>query len=328
MTHRERVEATLAGKAVDRPAVSMWRHFYDLEQTIDGLVEAMLAFQKRFDWDFIKVNPRACYHVQDWHNRYDFSPAPQAGPNLVDHRIKTPDDWLKLPVLASTEGVLGEHVVALGEIRTQLDPDVPMIMTVFTPLSLAEELAGKKGLAEHFAQPEKLKAGLERITETFEHFVDMCFAAGVDGIFYATTFWASRDSLTEQQYDEFSRPYDERIMNRIRKKGWLNVLHVCKSNNMLLHLADLKPNAFHWDATDKTNLSIGEGLKRLNAPVIGSIDGQRLADEGAGPWVDEQLKACAKATGKRRWIVGAGCTVPANISDDSLTYVRQAVERL
>jgi uroporphyrinogen decarboxylase len=328
MTHRERLEATLAGKPVDRPAVSIWRHFYDLEQTLDGLVEAMLGFQRRFDWDFMKVNPRACYHVQDWGNRYDFSPAPKDGPELVEHQVKGPDDWSKLPVLNPTEGVLGEHMVALGEIRGQLDADVPMIMTVFTPLSLADELAGKKGLDEHLAQPAKLKAGLERITETYEVFVDLCFAAGVDGIFFATTYWASRDRLTEKQYDEFSRPYDERLMNRIRKRGWLNVLHVCKANNMLLHLADLKPDAFHWDATDKTNLSIGDGLKRLNAPVIGGLDGERLANDGAGPWVDEQLKACAEATGKRRWIAGAGCTVPANIADGALEHVRKAVEQL
>jgi len=329
MTRRQRLETTLTGDVVDRPAVSMWQHFYDLEQTVDGLVQAMLDFQHRFDWDFMKVNPRACYHVQDWGNRYDFSPAPQAGPDLVDHRVKGPDDWAGLPVLNPSEGVLGEHIQALGMIRQQLDPDVPMIMTVFTPLSLADELAGKDTDAETlFAEPDKLKIGLERITETFEHFVDLAFAAGVDGIFFATTLWGTTDKLTTAQYDEFSRPYDERIMNRIREKGWLNVLHVCKSNNMLLHLADFKPNAYHWDATDPTNLSIGDGLGQLDAPVIGGIDGNRLDAEGAGPWVDEALAACAEATGKRRWIVGAGCTVPSSITNDALAYAREGAARL
>jgi len=329
MTRRERLEATLAGKALDRPAVSMWQHFYDLEQTTDGLVQAMLDFQKRFDWDFMKVNPRACYHVQDWGNRYDFSPAPQAGPLLVDHRIKGPDDWANLPVLNASEGVLVEHVEAIGMIRQQLDPDVAMIMTVFTPLSLADEMAGKNtDMADHFGQPKKLHVGLERITETFEHFIDLAFAAGVDGIFFATTLWGTTDKLTTDQYDRFSRPYDERLMKRITDKGWFNVLHVCKSNNMLLHLADLRPSLFHWDASDPTNLSIGEGLKRLDAPVIGGVDGNRLDAEGPGSWVDEALATCAQATGKRRWIVGAGCTVPSSISQDALAYVRDKVERL
>ncbi len=329
MTRRERLEATLAGKETDRLAVSMWQHFYDLERTQEGLVKAMLDYQARFDWDFMKVNPRACYHVQDWGNQYDFGPAPEAGPKLIEHRVKEPNDWTGLQVLNPTEGVLGEHIEALGMIRRQLDADVPMIMTVFTPLSLADELAGKNRPADElFAQPDKLKVGLERITETFEHFIDLAFAAGVDGIFFATTLWGTTDKLTTAQYDEFSRPYDERIMKRIKERGWLNVLHVCKSNNMLSHLKHLQPDVFHWDATDPTNLSIGEGLKELDAPVIGGVDGNRLAEEGAGRWVDEALKACVTATGKRRWIVGAGCTVPSSISPEALKYVRQKVELL
>jgi len=328
MSRRERLQATLAGLPVDRPAVSIWRHFYDLERTPEGLVEAMLEFQQRFDWDFMKVNPRACYHVQDWGNLYDFSPAPQDGPTLVSHRVNSPKDWSSLQRLSPVEGVLGEHIAALGEIRQQLDPDVAMIMTVFTPLSLADELAGKKGLTDHFAHGDQLKIGLERITETFTNFIDMCFAAGVDGIFFATTYWASRDRLSEAQYDEFSRPYDERLMKTMRPKGWFNVLHVCKSNNMLRHLANLKPNAFHWDATDPTNLSVGEGLRQLDAPVIGGIDGERLAREGAGTWLDEQLSAAAHSTGKKRWIAGAGCTVPSSIGDGALARVRECVARL
>jgi uroporphyrinogen decarboxylase len=329
MTRRERLEATLAGGELDRPAVSIWKHFYDLERTPEGLVEAMIGYQRQFDWDFMKVNPRACYHVQDWGNKYDFSPAPAAGPNLVEHRVKGPDDWAELRVLNPSEGVLGDHIHALGQIRTQLDPDVPMIMTVFTPLSLADELAGKdRDAADLFAEPDKLKVGLERITETFEHFIDLAFAAGVDGIFFATTLWGTTDKLTTAQYDEFSRPYDERLVKRIKAKGWFNVLHVCKSNNMLLHLRDLEPDAFHWDATDPTNLTIGDGLKQLDALVIGGIDGNRMDAEGAGPWVDEALKTCADATNKRRWIVGAGCTVPSSISDDALTYVRKKVDAM
>ena len=59
MTHQERVTAALRSEEVDRPAVSMWRHFYGQETTAEGLAQAMLAFQRRYDWDFMKVNPRA-----------------------------------------------------------------------------------------------------------------------------------------------------------------------------------------------------------------------------------------------------------------------------
>ena len=54
MTHWERVRATLAGEEVDRPAISMWRHFYSRETDPESLAGAMLAYQKENDWDFLK----------------------------------------------------------------------------------------------------------------------------------------------------------------------------------------------------------------------------------------------------------------------------------
>ena len=66
MTHWERVRGALQGQALDRPPLSMWRHFYRQETSAQGLADAMLGFQRRFDWDFMKVNPRASYHAEDW----------------------------------------------------------------------------------------------------------------------------------------------------------------------------------------------------------------------------------------------------------------------
>ena len=59
LSHRERIEAIMRGETPDRPAISLWRHFYHLESTAKGLAEAMLEYQKKYDWDFMKINPRA-----------------------------------------------------------------------------------------------------------------------------------------------------------------------------------------------------------------------------------------------------------------------------
>ena len=59
MNSLERVTAALTGKPFDRPPISMWRHFYEHEMSADGMAQAMLAFQDEFQWDFMKINPRA-----------------------------------------------------------------------------------------------------------------------------------------------------------------------------------------------------------------------------------------------------------------------------
>ena len=107
MDHRERVLATLRGEEVDRPPISMWRHFFPQETSSEGLAEAMLGFQRRYDWDFMKVNPRASYHAEDFGLR----------------PVLEPDDWLKLEVLDPEQGVLGEHLQALDAISLGLNGD-------------------------------------------------------------------------------------------------------------------------------------------------------------------------------------------------------------
>src|SRR5437588_3286205 len=140
MTKRERVKATVAGQPVDRPAWSLWRHFFETEDTAEGLARSMLAFQQRFQFDFMKVNPRAAYHVEDWGVKLRFSGEPHVGPTVEDYPVKSIADWSKIQLLPPDKGVLGEHLRALRLIRDGLKGEVPFIMTVFTPLSLAGRL--------------------------------------------------------------------------------------------------------------------------------------------------------------------------------------------
>ena len=80
LNHKERMDRYLNGKEIDRPAVSAWRHFYNKENTKDDLVKSMLEFQKMYDWDFMKINSRASYHVEDWGVRFHFSEDPLKKP--------------------------------------------------------------------------------------------------------------------------------------------------------------------------------------------------------------------------------------------------------
>ena len=66
MNKRERLEATISGEPVDRIAVALWRHFPGDDQRPDDLAAAHIAFQKEFDWDFVKVSPASAARTQKW----------------------------------------------------------------------------------------------------------------------------------------------------------------------------------------------------------------------------------------------------------------------
>ena len=138
MTRRERIRKTLQGERTDRPPMSFWRHFYDREDSAADLAEAMLEFQRKYDWDFMKVNPRASYHVEDWGVKIEYSGSADQGPRVVDWPIKRPTDWRKiepLPVDRRRSGPSCRH----GE--PSESEDRPCRRTQFSHLSRRESRA-------------------------------------------------------------------------------------------------------------------------------------------------------------------------------------------
>lgn len=64
-TKKERFEAVLNHELADRPPVSAWRHFTENEHSgADLFVETMLKWQNTYDWDYVKLQPRASYGVR------------------------------------------------------------------------------------------------------------------------------------------------------------------------------------------------------------------------------------------------------------------------
>ena len=295
MNRRERVRAALAGKPVDRPPISFWRHFFDKETSATGLAEAMLDFQRTYDWDFMKVNPRACYHAEPWGCRFQFSGQPHIDPKLIEVAIKTPDDWRQIKPLSPTTGAFGEQLQALRLIKEGLGGEVPFVETIFTPLSVAGRLVGSdEVMHEHLSQyPERVHEALEAITVTFEGFARACLEVGVDGLFYATTGWATYDRLTDAEYEEFGRPYDVRVLKAVEAAPF-NILHVCRSHNMLWKLMDYPAQAVNWATADATNPQIREVWQHSHRPVIGGVDHVDTLRHGTPEAVAAQIRSAVR----------------------------------
>ncbi|HXH10479.1 MAG TPA: uroporphyrinogen decarboxylase family protein [Alphaproteobacteria bacterium] len=328
MSKRERVAAALRGASVDRPPISFWRHFFDKETSAAGLAEAMLGFQRTYDWDFMKVNPRACYHAEPWGCRFQFSGQPSIEPRLVEAAVKTPDDWGKIKALPPTAGALGEQLEALRLIKEGLRGEVPFVETVFTPLSVAGRLTGSDDvMVQHLRQyPDRVHTALDAITATFEGFAKACLDVGVDGLFFATTGWATYDRLTDAEYEEFGRPYDLRVL-RAAAGAPFNILHVCRSHNMLWKLVDYPAQAFNWATADPTNPPIGEVWRQSHRPVIGGIDHVKTLRSGTPEAVQSEVRSAVGQT-REGLLIGPGCSISPQTPEANLRAARQAVEAL
>lgn len=328
MTHWERVRAALEGADVDRVPISVWRHFYSQERSAQGLADSMLAFQRAYDWDFMKVNPRASYHMEDWGLGLRFSDSDDTPHETVEWPIERAADWASIEHLDIHSGVLGEHLEALDLIAKGLDGQVPYLMTVFNPLSIAASLAGsEEAMVEHMGEhPAEVHGALEVITDVFSRYAAECLEVGASGIFFATTRWGTYDRLTEDEYSEFGRPYDLKVLDAVASAE-LNVLHVCGSNNMLPLLADYPVEAFNWDAQDDTNVWLTEGAKVTGKPVIGGLPHRTMLLDGAPDEVAAEAAWTADLTGRSGWMLAPGCTIPPTVPEPNLNALRGSLSR-
>jgi uroporphyrinogen decarboxylase len=327
--HKDRIRAVLKGERPDRIPISLWRHFYEKEATAEGLAEVMIDFQKKYDWDFMKVNPRASYHIEGWGAKVEFNHGPLKKTEVVEYPIKKADDWKRFEVLKFSREALEEQLKALSLIKKRVKDDLFVVQAIFTPLSIAGDLVIEekdlvRGLKEN---PQIIHSALEIITDIFSDFAVKCLNAGADGIFLATTEWATKELLTEKEYLEFGKPYDLEILRKIESAEF-NILHVCKSNNFLSLFVDYPVKVVNWNAADLTNLDLKEGAKLLNKAVLGGIDHEKLLLNGTPDEVSKKIKEVVERNHDVRLILGPGCTISPQTPEENLKAARRAVEVL
>jgi uroporphyrinogen decarboxylase len=245
VTKRERLAATIARQPVDRPAVSLWRHVPELDHDPRRLADAMLAFQARWDLDFIKVMSSGVYCVEDWGCTVAYRDAPNGAKQCTRHAVTRAEDWRRLAPLDPGAGALGRELEAVRRIAGGRDDEVPVLHTLFSPFTVARKLAGD-ALAEHVrVAPEAVRAGLETITATLVRYATATFEAGADGLFFATQA-ATPEVLGEAVFAEWDLPYARRILDAAHGRSFLTLLHAHGKDVFFDRLAALPAHAMNW----------------------------------------------------------------------------------
>src|SRR3989442_1339682 len=106
MTKNERVAAALKGDHVDTVPVSAWWHDFEREWSAADLAAATLEAYRKYDWDFIKVNPRASYFGEAFGAKY----APREGrqPDLIEPGVSSPEHLRRIERQDGRSGVWAE----------------------------------------------------------------------------------------------------------------------------------------------------------------------------------------------------------------------------
>jgi uroporphyrinogen decarboxylase len=327
MNKKERVDAALRGDPVDRVPVSLWGHDFEREWGAQSLTEAMIESYTRYDWDFLKVNPRASYHVEGWGARYRPSGQKYQKPIFESTPIKNTSDWKRLRPLEPDRASLGEQLRALQLINHSIGFEAYFVQTIFCPLGVARYLVGGNKAVLHTIREDRaaMHSALRVITETFTTFAIACLEQGATGIFYATNRWASADLLTADQYREFGEQYDLEILEAIKSRSKFTILHHCGTNIHFDLLASYPVHALNWAAAREGNPDLRDGQLRSGKAVIGGISEDTTLLKGSPNQVQEEVAQALEQTGGKRFLLGPGCTISPETPAKNIEAIRRVL---
>lgn len=324
LNHRERIEACLAGTALDRVPVALWRHFPVDDQQAETLAKATIQYQQIYDFDFIKVTPASSFCIKDWGAEDEWNGSSEGTRDYTKKVIQCADDWYKLDVLNPNVGFLGEQLRCLNLIVKEVGDQVPVIQTIFNPLSQAKNLVSRDKLSVHVRKhPEAVLNGLRTISQSTIDFILETKKTGISGVFYAVQH-AQYGLLTEGEFQTFGKNFDLKILETVQDL-WLNVLHLHGDNVMFKMVADYPISVLNWHDQD-TYPSLKVGKELFTGVVCGGIQRERTLVLANSAQVSIECKNAIEETGGRRFILGTGCVVPITAPHGNILTVRNSVE--
>ncbi|MEK4149261.1 uroporphyrinogen decarboxylase family protein [Robertmurraya sp. FSL W8-0741] len=333
-TKKQRFEQILTGKKADRPIVSSWHHFLNKEQTAVDLAEATITFANKYDWDWIKINPRATYLAEAFGNKYDFEDYRWVFPRQTYAVINQPADvWHVEAVEVATSAPLQEQLEAMRLLRKGL-PEMPLIQTIFSPLTILMFLTGNSsyvnqtmyGSDEPVDFKELLKSersgvhqALHAIAITMAQYVKELAGVGIDGLFYAVTGTAHPDLFDESTFNEFSRPYDLLVLNAMKKGK--RILHTCGAHAQPARFVDYPVEGISWDTEAEGN----PGLElKINKTKVAGVD-HTIFEGGDNGLIEQQAKKALDLMHDEPFVLVPNCAVSVKAAEEALNTLRKSV---
>jgi uroporphyrinogen decarboxylase len=291
---RERMTEWLEGKTDPRytPA-AFFLHFAPEYHGGPAAARKHLEFYRATDMDFVKIQFEQTYKPQAF--------------------LKTPADWAKLELRKASD--YEPLMVAVREIVKAVKKEALIVMTLYSPFMHAGHVATAAVLQRHLEEdPEKVKKGMEILTESQMQFVRACIGEGVDG-FYMSTQGSERGRYSSGEiFARYIKPYDLAAMKVIARECPFNILHVCDyvapyaNYRAVLEYPGQIVNA-NTRLTDAT-MGTGEIAKAFGRPYMGGMDRHGVLVKGSAAEVRVEVRRVIGA-GPRQFILGADCTVAA-----------------
>ncbi len=326
MNHWERIEAAIKGDPVDRPPICLWRHWPIEDESPQTLADAMIRWQREYDWDLVKHAPTGNYVIYDWGGRTRYIPKNSRGlgvSTVTRRAVTSVHEWADLPQLDVTQGHLGKQLEAVRLVAEALDGSVPILQTVFSPLNIAPKLAGEVAHSSLLGHKEIYKQGLQIIAETMARFACESVRAGADGIIFSAPH--NQGLYSEEQYREFGEPYDRLILEAVRPEAKIIIGLASGSGSNLKRVASYPVDGINWhDRVGGPTLKEAQSL--FSGLLMGGINEQQTLLNGSATAIQEEIRDAIEQTGGRRLLIASGSAPYTDTPPPHFRAARDVVE--
>ena len=327
MTKRERIRAVVEGREPDKLPYSFWTHLPGIDLDPERLAEETYKFYRTYDVDFIKTMNNGMYAIEDFGCEIDYSEVLKGG---VAHVVKTPihqaEDWYKLSVCPVDKGSLARELKSLALLLEKTkQEDVPVIFTVFSPITTANKLSGGT-LRQYLADGhgEAVHHALKIITETTCQVAKRAIELGADGIFFAAQS-STYDFMTAEEYEEYGVPYDMEVLEAA-KDGWMNTIHAHGPNIMLELLKNYPVDVFNWHAWE-TYPAVDEASLVTGKCLMGGLNRTDITQCNRNA-IRLQIFECFKMMKGRGQILTPGCVIRYPLDTKMLGFIKTTKEEI
>jgi MtaA/CmuA family methyltransferase len=331
MNSKERFQARMDGKSVDRPPnfnifMTFAAHYihqplssYYLDYRV--LCEANLALLEPFQVDIVQTISDPYRETADFGAEVLF---PEDGLPLCRRPLLAdPGDLLKLKLPDPLTGRrMSDRLNAVRYLNEQVGEEVPVMGWVEGALAQAADLRGVSDLlVDLYERPEWVSELLEMVTQVEIEFARQQAAIGAEIIGLGD---AIASQISPAMYRQFALPYEQRIFNAVHEAGALARLHICGNTTRLL--PDMtRSGADIIDADWMVDFDLARRVCGDKIAPCGNMDPVGVFLQSDPETVRQEVWRALRQGGPRSFNA-AGCEIPDATPEENLTAQTEALK--
>lgn len=315
MNYRERFFNAMDGKEVDRVPVGFWHHFFNENWTGINNIRSHIAYYEDLPLDFIKT-------MCDGFFEYPFS-----------YKIEKASDWAKIRPLGKNSEYVRGQIERAKAVNEHFISERACLYNVFVPFTVIRHTMGDEMVTSHLKEnPEAVKEAMKIVAEDTVTLIEgLMTEAGCDGL-YLPLQGGEYNRFTVEQYEQIVAPFDKIIYDCANSYSQYNMSHLCAwagDKNRLELWKNVPVKAVNW-AVSIEEMSLSEGREFFGGKTcVGGFDNRPQGILNTG--TKEEIKAYTKKLiddfgTTRGLILGADCSIPADIDPDHIRWVIEATE--